>query len=87
MIATTLKQFAVKVSDAKAFDPVVRHLECRGQGKPLLRVLAYHRIDAQQTDDPYYPGLISTSPAQFAMQMDAVERSHYVCTMAEVVAA
>ena len=87
MIATTLKQFAVKVSETKAFDPVVRHLERRGQGKPLLRVLAYHRIDELQTDDPYYPGLISTSPAQFAMQMDVIARSHYVCTMAEVVAA
>jgi peptidoglycan/xylan/chitin deacetylase (PgdA/CDA1 family) len=87
MIATTLKQFAVKVSDTKAFAPVVRHLERRGQGKPLLRVLAYHRITEPQTDDPCHPGLISTSPTKFAAQMDVVARSHYVCTMAEVVAA
>jgi peptidoglycan/xylan/chitin deacetylase (PgdA/CDA1 family) len=87
MIATTLKQFAVKVSETKAFEPIVRHLERRGQGKPLLRVLAYHRIDVPKTDELYYPGLISTSPTVFAAQMDFVAHSHYVCTMAEVVAA
>ncbi|MEO2025449.1 MAG: polysaccharide deacetylase family protein [Fuerstiella sp.] len=87
MIATTLKRFAVKLSDTPAFGTVVRQMERRCQNQPLLRVLAYHRIDAPNLDDPFYPGLISTSPMQFAAQMDFIAKSHHVCTMAEAVAA
>jgi len=87
MIATTLKQFAVNLSETTAFGTVVRHMERRGRDKPSLRVLAYHRIDTANPDDVYYPGLISASPKQFAAQIDCLANSHYVCTMAEVVAA
>jgi len=87
MIATTLKQFAVKLSETPAIGPVVRQMERRSRNQPILRVLAYHRIDTPSEGDAYYPGLISSSPTQFAAQIDFIAKSHHVCTMAEVVAA
>lgn len=87
MIAATLKQMAVQFSNTKAFDVIVNRAERRNRDQPLLRVLAYHRIDYREADCPYYPGLISALPEQFEKQMQCVANGYHVCSMDEVVAA
>ena len=87
MFFGTLKNLARQISDARVFAPVVRKLEERDRGQPRLRVLAYHRVDVHQQDSPYYPGLVSATPSQFAVQMKFVAAHYHVCRMADVVAA
>ncbi len=88
MITRTLKRIAMQISDANVFGHVVRGLENRSRSRSRLRVLAYHRIDVHlHRSDPYYPGLISASPAQFATQMDFLADQYHICSMDEVVAA
>ncbi|MDA1229622.1 MAG: polysaccharide deacetylase family protein [Planctomycetota bacterium] len=87
MIASKLKQMAVQFSDTRAFEMVVNRAERRNRNRPLLRVLAYHRIDETDANDPYYPGLISATPSQFAAQIQCVAERYHVCSMQDVVAA
>lgn len=87
MIASTLKQMAVELSDTRAFQIAVDRAERRNRYRPLLRVLAYHRIDETDANDPYYPGLISATPSQFAAQIQCVAERYHVCSMQDVVAA
>lgn len=87
MIANALKQMAMQFSNTKVFDVVVNRAERRNRHQSLLRVLAYHRVDHVTADSPYYPGLISTSPEQFEVQMQCIASGYYVCSMDEVVAA
>ena len=87
MFIGTLKNFARQISDARVFAPVVRKVEERDRGQSRLRVLAYHRVDVHQQDSPYYPGLISVTPSQFAEQIEFLAAHYHVCRMADVVAA
>ncbi len=87
MIASTLKNMAVQFSESRMFGIAVNRAEHCNRTRPLLRVLAYHRIDKIDADDPYYPGLISATPAQFAAQMQCVAERYHVCSMQDVVAA
>lgn len=87
MISSALKNFAMQISDARVFAPAFRRLEVRDRRRARLRVMAYHRIDVDHQDSPYYPGLISATPKQFAGQMDFVAAHYHVCRMADVVAA
>lgn len=87
MITRTLKRFALQVTESRAFEPVLGKLERRGQKRSCLRVLAYHRIDGHRQADPYYPGLISAAPQQFAAQMSFVAEHYCVCSMDQVVSA
>ncbi len=87
MITGTLKSMATRMTDARVFAPVVRGLERNSRNKARLRVLAYHRIDDQRSGDLYYPGLISTSPKQFADQIEFIANHYHVCSMNDVLAA
>lgn len=87
MIAGTLKQMAARMSEARVFAPVVRGLERKSRNQNRLRVLAYHRIDDHRQRDPYYPGLISASPKQFAAQIEFLAEHYHVCSMNDVLAA
>ncbi|GAB5443913.1 MAG: polysaccharide deacetylase family protein [Fuerstiella sp.] len=87
MIVSRLKSAAVRLSDSEMFAGVLDRLERRSQGRRFLRVLAYHRIDDEHPEDQFYPGLISTTPAGFAAQMECLSARYHVCTMDEVVAA
>ena len=87
MITSSLKNFAMQFSDARVFEPILRKLEVHDRSRPRLRILAYHRIDVDQRDSPYYPGLISATPKQFAVQMDFLAAHYHVCSMDDVVAA
>ncbi len=87
MITSTLKQMAVQLSNTRAFGMVAHQVERWNRHRSLVRVLAYHRIDDAADDDPYYPGLISASPANFAAQMNCIANRYHVCSMADVVAA
>lgn len=87
MIASRLKSAAVRLSDSGLFAGVIDRLEQRSQSRPLLRVLAYHRVDHYHAHAPYYPGLISTSPSGFAAQMECLAARYHVCSMDEVLAA
>lgn len=87
MFASTLKHMVAQLSDTRAFEMVVHQAERRNRNRPLLRVLAYHRIDETRPDDPCYPGLISTTPSQFAAQMQSVAERYHVCSMQDVVSA
>lgn len=86
-MTSTLKNFAAQFADARVFAPILRKLEVHDRSRARLRVLAYHRIDVNQKDSPNYPGLISATPKQFAVQMDFVAAHYHVCRMADVVAA
>lgn len=87
MITGTLRRLATSLSGTAAFGVVVRKLERRARHQRLLRVLAYHRIDEVRNDDPYYPGLISATPKQFAQQMDLIAGAYSACSMDDVVEA
>lgn len=87
MITSVLKKFAMQISDARVFAPVFRKLEDRDRRQARLRILAHHRIDVYQQDSPYYPGLISATPNQFAAQMKFLAAHYQVCQMADIVAA
>ena len=87
MITSTIKNIAMQLPDARVFAPILRKLEVHNRSQARLRVLAYHRIDVDQQDSPYYPGLISATPKQFAVQMDFIAAHYHVCQMDDVVAA
>ena len=87
MIARTLKHFAMRISEARAFGPIVRKLEKCSRNHARLRVLAYHRIDDLRADSPYHPGLISASPEQFVTQMVFLANHYHVCSMADTIVA
>lgn len=87
MITSILKKMAVQISNTRAFEKAVDHAERRNRNRPLLRVLAYHRIDETVANDAYYPGLISATPSQFAAQVQCIAERYHVCSMPDVVAA
>ena len=87
MITSILKKMAVQISNTRAFEMTVDHAERRNRNRPLLRVLAYHRIDETVANDAYYPGLISATPSQFAAQVQCIAERYHVCSMPDVVAA
>lgn len=87
MITSAIKNFAVQLSNSRVFGIAVNRAERRNQNRPLLRVLAYHRIDELVPDDAYYPGLISATPSQFVAQMECVAERYHVCSMRDVVEA
>ncbi len=47
-------------------------------GRPLLRVLTYHRVDEPEAQPDLSPVLLSATPATFARQMEHVARSYDV---------
>jgi peptidoglycan/xylan/chitin deacetylase (PgdA/CDA1 family) len=87
MVTGSLRKIALQFSKSRAFQPVLGRLEQRGRKRSSLRVLAYHRIDEHRPNDPYYPGLISAAPQQFAQQLEFVASHYSVCSMEDVVAA
>lgn len=62
-------------------------LEAADRGIRRVRVIAYHRIDEIGAEPDLDPGLVSASPENFRMQMEAIARRYTAISLDQLVAA
>lgn len=86
MIQTLAKELACRASTTRIWDAMVRRLESQSAQRGWLRVLAYHRIDTQESRPADYSGLISATPEQFRVQMEFLAKNYSVVSLEQTLA-
>ncbi len=83
-MASWLKGKLAAATASRSFARFVGLLESLGDRRAnLLRVLTYHRVDEPDARPDLYPGLISATPVEFAVQMEYLSSRYRVIHMAE----
>ena len=82
------RKYLVSLARTSQFERLVAYLASRNdQRDDLLRVLTYHRVDELDARPDLYPGLISATPEQFALQMEHLQQYYHVVSLPQVMAA
>lgn len=77
-----IKKLIFRIAQSNTFGNVIKKLETTYNSKPdLLRVLTYHRVEDLSDHPALYPGLISSTPRDFANQMDFLANNYNVISI------